>query len=977
MLKRWFLISLLIISQFSVAQEGSWYPAEADLSYPRTMLKYSEVEIIQTTLQHEPVQSLYSGVCSSAFSGIPGNTNSSDRRIRAGIAKNAGFVILLDRKIASGNAVALTTTERASLQDKVVGLLEQINPDVQTLIYFPEWQWRSKELIDYSIAYDMLKGTGIPDEQLINAKLKLQQFAGNLYRESTSELSGISLFNNIKNNHSLMTAAALGIAAVVLNDLKHTDENFQPRKWIDAAMWNIDNVIWRDEKRQSEPGIVAGFAEGPYYFRYAFINCLPFFRAMGNFQGDHVESYSFNGIIRNIRNPFFNPDYDNLYDWMRIIRMPDGRMPALDDSYIDMAMPELALTGKSKFHWPLDLQNLHTSQNNTLDKQLRVVVDLRSNYIAANTPMALFEDKKFHPLPISGNIVFRSSWNTEATYMHLQAESGRALSETDGHNQADETNFIIHSHGQLLALDPGYLSWARREELANAQNHNMILVNGTGPKFGIPGETNGADVFVKEAFSVDDFSTSKISTSYGGADISRRVMFIRNKYFIVVDSLSSSSPSDYQWQLHGYGLENGTSTTGTFIKNTNEQKGHYLKNGVTLLAQVTAENGISSFQTRQDQHELGYNRTEDHTTMVFSKNNVNNTAFLSLLAPYIQENISSKIISGSSAAISIRDEDFNDFTFSRTATETVKFSETETELQYDIESDAATLYISETKTGQLVEYYFTNGSRFIRNEEELVVSDNNINLYWRKTDENLFTIQTNKAALLKMQFDHEVYSISGNKISSWNYDITNKTLTIAFNDASTAAVEFNILSLPVVFLNFKAVLRNNNHLELQWSTASERNNDFFDVERSHDALHWFKIGSVKGSGTSGKILNYTFDDKMLPKHVQKIFYRLKQVDYNGTFNYSGILEVPYKTSKPVKSLSIHPNPGSDYVFIHIEDKEYRDLTLMLINGNGQIVKEFSITGNTWLDIRNIPKGIYMVKYLNRESSPSTERLIVN
>ncbi|MDQ3535821.1 MAG: heparinase II/III-family protein, partial [Bacteroidota bacterium] len=77
--------------------------------------------------------------------------------------------------------------------------------------------------------------------------------------------------------------------------------------------------------------------------------------------------------------------------------------------------------------------------------------------------------------------------------MHLHAEKGRALLETDGHNQADETSFIIHSHGQLLALDPGYLSWGRRNELGNAQNHNMVLINGVGPSKGEPGNTNGAE----------------------------------------------------------------------------------------------------------------------------------------------------------------------------------------------------------------------------------------------------------------------------------------------------------------------------------------------------------------------------------------------------------------------------------------------------------------------------------------------------
>jgi hypothetical protein len=68
----------------------------------------------------------------------------------------------------------------------------------------------------------------------------------------------------------------------------------QPQRWIDAAMWNIDNVLWKDAKRQSEPGIIAGYAESPYYFKYGFINCLPFIRAMGNFLPDNSLEYTFN-----------------------------------------------------------------------------------------------------------------------------------------------------------------------------------------------------------------------------------------------------------------------------------------------------------------------------------------------------------------------------------------------------------------------------------------------------------------------------------------------------------------------------------------------------------------------------------------------------------------------------------------------------------------------------------------------------------
>jgi len=93
-------------------------------------------------------------------------------------------------------------------------------------------------------------------------------------------------FNYQFNNHSIMTASALGLAAVVLNDHESIDPDRQPQNWINAGMWNLDNTLWMQGgsyPRVSEPDTLAGYAEGPAYFNYSFQNAFPFIRAMGNF----------------------------------------------------------------------------------------------------------------------------------------------------------------------------------------------------------------------------------------------------------------------------------------------------------------------------------------------------------------------------------------------------------------------------------------------------------------------------------------------------------------------------------------------------------------------------------------------------------------------------------------------------------------------------------------------------------------------
>lgn len=95
-------------------------------------------------------------------------------------------------------------------------------------------------------------------------------------------------------------------------------------------------------------------------------------------------------------------------------------------------------------------------------------------------------------------------------------------------------------------------------------------------------------------------------------------------------------------------------------------------------------------------------------------------------------------------------------------------------------------------------------------------------------------------------------------------------------------------SVPVELKSFGAML-NNGAVQLSWSTATESNNKGFDVERSSDSKNWKSIGFVPGKGTSAEISNYSFLDKN--EMSGKIYYRLKQVDFDGTFEYSSVVEI--------------------------------------------------------------------------------------
>lgn len=94
---------------------------------------------------------------------------------------------------------------------------------------------------------------------------------------------------------------------------------------------------------------------------------------------------------------------------------------------------------------------------------------------------------------------------------------------------------------------------------------------------------------------------------------------------------------------------------------------------------------------------------------------------------------------------------------------------------------------------------------------------------------------------------------------------------------------------------------------LNWSTSSETNNYGFDIERSLINTEWNKIGFVSGNGTSSSINNYLFEDKNLNSGKYK--YRLRQVDYNGNYEYYNLTnEVVIGTPDKFSLKQNYPNP---------------------------------------------------------------------
>jgi hypothetical protein len=175
--------------------------------------------------------------------------------------------------------------------------------------------------------------------------------------------------------------------------------------------------------------------------------------------------------------------------------------------------------------------------------------------------------------------------------------------------------------------------------------------------------------------------------------------------------------------------------------------------------------------------------------------------------------------------------------------------------------------------------------------------------------------------------------------------------------------------LPVTFTSFNASLKETK-VELQWTTASETNNDYFGVERSQNGSTFLQIAKVKGSGTTSVPHTYTFvDDAPL---TGTSYYRLKQTDYDGKFEYSDMIAIYYEKSFSSECIfRVYPNPCMGRCNIKLENcPKHKDqqITVALVDALGNMVySQVPVRDETGsfafsIDVNNnLKPGVYIVR----------------
>ena len=141
--------------------------------------------------------------------------------------------------------------------------------------------------------------------------------------------------------------------------------------------------------------------------------------------------------------------------------------------------------------------------------------------------------------------------------------------------------------------------------------------------------------------------------------------------------------------------------------------------------------------------------------------------------------------------------------------------------------------------------------------------------------------------------------------------------------------------LPVELTSFTAKA-NNNEVILNWSTATETNNQGFDIERKSNG-QFEKVGYVAGFGTTTEVKAYTFTDKTVGSG--NYTYRLKQVDFNGTFEYSPEVEVEVGAAKVYQLSQNYPNPFNPNTTITFDLADESQVSLIVFDVLGQEVSQ--------------------------------------
>ncbi len=187
------------------------------------------------------------------------------------------------------------------------------------------------------------------------------------------------------------------------------------------------------------------------------------------------------------------------------------------------------------------------------------------------------------------------------------------------------------------------------------------------------------------------------------------------------------------------------------------------------------------------------------------------------------------------------------------------------------------------------------------------------------------------------------------------------------NGEVTACIR-GISPLPVTLTNFKLTNQNNDAVLLNWTTASEIQNDYFIIERSDNRADFSEIARINGAGNSTILRNYSFTDKNPISGTS--YYRLKQIDFNGQFEIIKTLPITIAgKNKIIENAIAYPNPFKDQLSISFVTAIVGMIQAEINSMNGVCVhsETFNVSSGSnqynFIETDKLKEGFYIVRFL--------------
>jgi hypothetical protein len=291
------------------------------------------------------------------------------------------------------------------------------------------------------------------------------------------------------------------------------------------------------------------------------------------------------------------------------------------------------------------------------------------------------------------------------------------------------------------------------------------------------------------------------------------------------------------------------------------------------------------------------------------------------------------------------------------------------EAQFEMQRNWNVSYTGTLSGSYEVRYYFNPAERTaVINAANAFMNANPGCAYtykYNSGNNGWFWFKNNNVSYAAPSFDDNgnfnMLSNTANGLTANGTNYTEISGITGFSGGTGAIVLVPTGFLPVEWMFFNGE-NINDHNQLQWATATEKDAAFFEVERSIDAVNFEKIGSVRAAGTSSETNYYGFNDYNVQNGAN--YYRLKLVNTDGTTEYSEILVIENKISED--EFSFYPNPSTGIVNYSFSSLRNEDIRIEVLDMLGRVVKTENISvsagkNTETLNISELNQGTYNLK----------------